>query len=1176
MPEGGSEVHFYYDRDAGDNWVASRPDSRIIVLVGSLMSEAGGADWSPDNLKGWMKDPEGDNTYAITLNLPQGNWEYKVAVNESWAENYGKDGVKDGSNITLTIPAGGAEVTFTYDDASHSIKDSINNPTNPPGPEDYALVRPALQNPIQDEVFYFLLPDRFANGDNANNYGADPGGSTDADVLRHGFLATDKGYYHGGDIKGLASKLGYLKEMGVTAIWMAPIFKNRPVQGDGKTIAGSDAGYHGYWITDFTQIDPHFGSNQDLKDLIAAAHNQGIKVFFDIITNHTADVITYAENTFGYRNKEDYPYKDAEGNEFDDRDYVGASNFPPLDAATSFPYTPTFRTPADATVKVPAWLNNPIYYHNRGNSTFAGESSLYGDFIGLDDLFTEHPDVVKGMIDITKLWIKDFKIDGYRVDTVKHVNLEFWQAFAPEVMAYAAAQGIPDFFLFGEVFSSDESFMSIYTTEGKLPAVLDFKFQSQATSFAAQSAATDGLRDFFANDDYFTDADSNVYALPVFISNHDLGRLGRLLQNGNPSAHDAELTARSQLAHALMYFARGVPVVYSGDEQGFTGDGGDKDARQDMFPSQVTTYNDDDLIGTTATTADDNFDATHPIYTALGDYAKIYQDHKALRRGAQIHRYSSDAAGIYAFSRIDRDERVEYIVAFNNATTTKTATFPTFSGNMTFTPVFPANGSAITSTSDGKVTVKVAPIGYVVYKANAALPPSQSAPSITMTKPAPGADVWERTEIAATVSGNRLAEVTFAVKVGDAAEFTVIGTDNNPPYRVFYDVSKLKVGTKLELKAIVSDLNGHINVAPGNAIVNPPKPPASWTVIHYNRPDGDYDGWGLHLWGDGLDASEKTEWNAPKQWNGEDAYGKFAFIKVLDRAKPIGFIIHKGDDKDTADDRFFTPADTPEIWAKQGDGQNYTSPVAAVGSVVIHYKRPAGDYDGWGLHLWGDAIDPTEDTDWAAPKLPTGSDDGPEGFGVFFTVKLKDPTKAVNFIVHKGDEKDTPNDRSFIPKSDVWLQQDDATVYAQRGAVEDYAIVHYHRWNGDYDGWGMHLWAGSAEPGIEWTKPLHARLGEDTFGVYWKIRLTPDAARDGLHHPQGRQEGPGRRPIAGAEQVRLRGLDLGEHPRLRDTPGQEVAPALHPPELPATPCTRTALVRGVALFTGILATAANC
>ncbi|MBC8448273.1 MAG: DNRLRE domain-containing protein [Chloroflexi bacterium] len=125
----GDAVHFYYDR--GDNYVASRPGFRIPVLVGNLMGAVGGADWSPDNLVGWMKDRDFDGWYEIALFMPEGNYEYKVALNESWAENYGAEGVPGGANITLAVPAGGQRVTFRYNDTTHQIQDSINNPAFP-------------------------------------------------------------------------------------------------------------------------------------------------------------------------------------------------------------------------------------------------------------------------------------------------------------------------------------------------------------------------------------------------------------------------------------------------------------------------------------------------------------------------------------------------------------------------------------------------------------------------------------------------------------------------------------------------------------------------------------------------------------------------------------------------------------------------------------------------------------------------------------------------------------------------------------------------------------------------------------------------------------------------------------------------------------------------------------
>jgi alpha-amylase len=493
------------------------------------------------------------------------------------------------------------------------------------GEQPSPAARHSLREPLTREHYYFVMADRFANGDTANDRGGLSG-----DRSTHGFDDTDRRYYHGGDLRGVISKLDYIKRMGTTAIWLTPSFKNRPVQGVGET---ESAGYHGYWITDFTQIDPHLGTNEDLRELITGAHARGMKVFFDIITNHTADVIDYVGGDYAYITKQTRPYRDASGNDFDDRDYAGTGTFPALDPAISFPYQPF-----DDEIKVPDWLNDETLYHNRGNAKFdGGESDLYGDFFGLDDLFTEHHDVVDGMIDIYKMWVRDFGVDGFRIDTVKHVNPEFWRAFVPEVLAEAHRAGKRDFFMFGEVFAADQKFLSQFPTDQTLQAVIDFAFQDTARSFASKSGATNQLRKLFLNDDYFTDADSNVYQSPTFLGNHDMGRIGFFIDQDNPGASDAERLARDRLAHQLMFLARGMPVIYYGDEQGFTGSapGNDQLARQDMFASNTQEYWDDDSIGTTETPKDDNFDPSHPLYREIADLSSLTKRHPALRDGAQ-------------------------------------------------------------------------------------------------------------------------------------------------------------------------------------------------------------------------------------------------------------------------------------------------------------------------------------------------------------------------------------------------------------------------------------------------------------------------------------------------------------------------------------------------------------
>ncbi len=322
-------------------------------------------------------------------------------------------------------------------------------------PSAATLARFGERSSPRAEQLYFALPDRFANGDPGN----DRGGAT-GDRMRTGFDPTDKGFYHGGDLRGVIDRLDYIQDLGTTAIWLAPIFRNRPVQGTG---ASASAGYHGYWITDFTQVDPHFGTQEDLAELVRLAHGRHMKVFLDIIVNHTADVISNGDQ--GYRDKTDFPYRDANGQPFDDSNYAdGTRGFPAVNTR-SFPYPPAFPTPADAQAKKPAWLNDPTMYHNRGDSTFAGESSEYGDFFGLDDLWTERPDVVRGLTRIYQDWVGRAGIDGYRIDTVKHVDLPFWPQFVGGVQQRAGR----DFFMFGEVFSADPEVDATYVRRAAVP-----------------------------------------------------------------------------------------------------------------------------------------------------------------------------------------------------------------------------------------------------------------------------------------------------------------------------------------------------------------------------------------------------------------------------------------------------------------------------------------------------------------------------------------------------------------------------------------------------------------------------------------------------------------------------------------------------------------------------------
>jgi glycosidase len=480
------------------------------------------------------------------------------------------------------------------------------------------------------------------------------------------------------------------------------------------------AGYHGYWITDFLRVDPHFGNDADMRAFVAAAHGRGMKVYLDIITNHTADVIQYRECVgvaCPYRSKGDYPYsrKGGPAGPAINAGFAGdgvrtAGNFALL-TRDDFAYTP-FVPPAEADVKVPAWLNSTIYYHNRGNSDFWGESSLFGDFVGLDDLMTENPRVIQGFIDIFGTWIDRYGVDGFRIDTARHVNPEFWQAFVPAMLTRARARGIPNFHVFGEVAAEgvDVAQLARHTRVDKLPSVLDFGFAGAVNKVVAGNEGTSVLARLYQDDGLYEGGAGAALRLPTFTGNHDFGRLAWIIRNARPGASDDEVIRRVMLSNAMLFLLRGVPVVYYGDEQGFVGRGIDQDARQDMFASRVPSYNEQGLLGTANTTAVANFNAQHPLYVQIASLAKLRQGHPALRRGLQVVRVHGKTPGLFAASRLDGGR--EIVVAFNTSAEALVGQIEVEPGSQTFKALH--GDCAAKASAPGSFKVAVPPLGYVV------------------------------------------------------------------------------------------------------------------------------------------------------------------------------------------------------------------------------------------------------------------------------------------------------------------------------------------------------------------------------------------------------------------------------------------------------------------------------
>jgi hypothetical protein len=580
--------------------------------------------------------------------------------------------------------------------------------------------------------------------------------------------------------------------------------------------------------------------------------------------------------------------------------------------------------------------------------------------------------------------------------------------------------------MFGEVFDTTKSFTSHFTTHDKVQAVIDFPFQAAAQNFAARSTAASELREFFAGDDWYTDADSNVYQLPTFLGNHDMGRIGMFVTQANPGAADAELVARDRLAHELMYFSRGNPVIYYGDEQGFTGTGGDQLARQDMFANQAADYLDDDLLGTDRTHAQANFNRDHPLYLAIGDLARLTQRHDALRDGAQIHRSSSaSGAGVYAFSRLDRKHPHEYVVALNNSESSQTASVPTYMSRGWFDKVYGSGAGSLRSDSAGRLSLTVPALSAVVYRAEDHVPRSRRAPQISLRLPSGPAR--DRAEISATVGGSSFYEVTFFAR--DGKRWKAIGTDDNAPYRVFHDIADEKPGTRIDYKAVVLDNAGHTRSSRDRTLTVAPPAIALEAPTDNGRVRGTVEVRAVAT-------PEHSHYVVTIQrsvnggaWTNRGSDSSSPAYTVFDDTSSL---------PDNASVRYRAVLTYAPGRTVTSDPRTVTVVQTPVTTAIVHYNRPAGDYGQWGLHMWGDAVDPAvlASIAWDRPFQRTGTD----AFGAVYAIPLRDDTKPVNFIMHLPNGDSVPStrepggDRSFVPLDhpEIWLKQGDATVYFSR------------------------------------------------------------------------------------------------------------------------------------------------
>ncbi|MGH3065520.1 MAG: alpha-amylase family glycosyl hydrolase [Gaiellaceae bacterium] len=676
-------------------------------------------------------------------------------------------------------------------------------PKPPSGAALETLAQPPTYSPFASQRIYFVMPDRYANGDPGN----DRGGVTGTRSVT-GFEPADIGWYHGGDLKGLTGScsdtrtgLARIKDLGFTAIWLAPIVVQQWVQGD-------SAAYHGYWGLDFTRVDPHLGTNEDFAAFADCAHRLGLKVYLDIVVNHTADVILLSGGTT-FRSPKEAPYRDCKGKPFSAQRYAGGKRFPCLSARYQ-PREPIV-LPEKRNLKRPAWLNDVTRYHNRGDIEFSSCSPgcfEQGDFFGLDDVFTEQPFVVSGLAKVWGDWIRAYEIDGFRVDTAKHVDSAFFRAWTPKIRAAARAAGVPDFEVFGEVFETDAATLSSFVRDRAVPNVIDFPLQDALMRYAGGSAGARGISTRLGDDDYFRLPEGVAPSPVTFLGNHDVGRAAlKIKEQGG--AEGAELLARDLLGHSLLYLLRGAPAVYYGDEVGIVGRGGDKAARQDLFSTQVREWQTEERVGSPPIGTGSAFELTsHPVSAHLRVLAGLRDAHPALSTGASFVRVARD--GTLVVSRIDRDARHEYVAAFNASEAPVSVTAQTATPSTSWSSLL-GSGAVVTSAANGRVTLRIPALSAVLYRADQELP--RRGPARVTLRVAPDR-FTNLVRLSATATTSDPLNVTFAVRRPGTSAWRRAGTDDGGRYGVYVDPTDYRRGERVSFVAVARASDGSVSTSP--------------------------------------------------------------------------------------------------------------------------------------------------------------------------------------------------------------------------------------------------------------------------------------------------------------------------------------------------------------------------
>jgi alpha-amylase len=467
----------------------------------------------------------------------------------------------------------------------------------------------SVEREWREEFIYFLMVDRFHDDQNRTPV-LQPNRSL-------GIQTPDA--FYGGKIQGITAHLDYIAGLGCTAIWLSPVFENNP------------GAYHGYNINNYLNIDPNFGTKQDLIDLVEAAHRcrrngqpWPMRIILDVVINHSGDNWAYpGDNPYFYFVDQQFPFGFWRRN---DR-------------------------------PIPTELRDPAWYHRRGRirNYDADLEMQHGDIDSLKDFAHDDDaigsDVINALIKAHCYWIREADVDGFRVDAVKHMSAVACSRFASNIREYAYALGKRGFFLFGEVATPDDGIYNRYigantsATEGNdtvffgLDSVLDFRLAEGVYGDDNNAPLRDVLKGFKGPQTLFNRLQAQQQRA---LNRGELGRyLVRFVDNHDsfwqPSGRFANGAPDQQVIAAVGFLlcALGTACIYYGTEQGFSGQGGDNQMREAMFDKTTPGRN---LLNTSCR-----------LYQEIAKIAEIMRNLEPLRFGRMYYRQISGDGQHFGF-----------------------------------------------------------------------------------------------------------------------------------------------------------------------------------------------------------------------------------------------------------------------------------------------------------------------------------------------------------------------------------------------------------------------------------------------------------------------------------------------------------------------------------------------